>query len=496
MLWSKHIPLRILLLLTILISGFCVLNNKTLHIMSSKAQEDINSDIAIFFGSNRDKKLGEELSKDMDRTVSFYNISSVISNDSFKFDNTSIAAIWWLNELLLPIKFSIFGDVYQWLKEGRGIFILNQFFQKTPLQELAQIGIESYSPLIYPLNQNETQLTLKLIEDAKSILNISTQEIKFDGSCGWVQLSNQSTLLAEIPLATEIPLNNRLTSGIWLHGSKLIVGSFSVRFDPIINSDYSLLGSLLGTHKVMEYTIFDIIKQSALLSISDLSTGAQLQFTGFEYIFSIAILLIALSFSIFLLIKAGIISKLKEVIFSLFTGLIFFIAHVTYSPQRRRISVEELLDNELRGTIIDYLESKGGQGAHLREIQRELGCGISTLLWHLQALDDFNFVTHEKIGKYHIFYVTGEKSIQTSEIALALKSDVAKDLCRVLIRKKKPLSLSKISREISVHHSSVQHHIKKLLDLEVILLIKEKKRSYYGVNPKQIPWLKDHLEIS
>jgi len=77
-----------------------------------------------------------------------------------------------------------------------------------------------------------------------------------------------------------------------------------------------------------------------------------------------------------------------------------------------------------------------------------------------------------------------------------LKSDVAKDLCRVLIRKKKPVSLSKISREIAVHHSSVQHHIKKLLDLEIILLIKEKKRSYYGVNPKQIHWLKDHLEIA
>ncbi|WP_455140143.1 hypothetical protein [Candidatus Hodarchaeum mangrovi] len=492
MLWSRHIPFSIFLLLIILISGFCVLNSKTLQIMNSKAQEDKNVNIAIFFGSDRDKKLGEELIKDLDGKISFYNISSVLTNESFGLDNTSITAVWWLNELLLPIDFSIFGDIAQWIKEGRGIFILNQFFQKTPLQELRQIGIESYSPFIYPLNQDETQLDLKLNKDAQSMLNISLEEIEFNGSCGWVQLNNQTTILAEIPLPIEIPLNNHLTSGIWLHGSKIVVGSFSLRFDQAINSMYSLL----GIHNVMEYTIIDIIRQSALLSISDIPTGAHLQLTGFEYIFNVAILSIGIIFAIFLSIKLGILSKLNELIFGLFTGFIFFIAHVTYSPQRRRISEEELLDNELRGSIVDYLELKGGQGAHLREIQRELGCGISTLLWHLQALDDFNFVTHEKIGKYHIFYITGEKSIQTSEIALALKSDVAKDLCRLLIRKKKPVSLSKISREISVHHSSVQHHIKKLLDLEVILLIKEKKRSYYGVNPKQIRWLKDHLEIA
>jgi predicted transcriptional regulator len=90
----------------------------------------------------------------------------------------------------------------------------------------------------------------------------------------------------------------------------------------------------------------------------------------------------------------------------------------------------------------------------------------------------------------------GEKSIQTSEIALALKSNVAKELCRLLIRNKKPLSLTKISQEIDVHHSSVQHHIKKLSDLGIIVVLQEKKRSSYAIASKRASWLKDMLEVA
>ena len=81
-------------------------------------------------------------------------------------------------------------------------------------------------------------------------------------------------------------------------------------------------------------------------------------------------------------------------------------------------------------------------------------------------------------------------------MALALKIYVAKGLCRLLIKQKKPVSLSKISQEIEVHHSSVQHHVKKLSELGVIIILKEKKRSQYIISPKQIIWLKSHLEVA
>jgi predicted transcriptional regulator len=200
--------------------------------------------------------------------------------------------------------------------------------------------------------------------------------------------------------------------------------------------------------------------------------------------------------SFVVLLKVGVVSRIRDIVVGFFLSLFLFFAHIAYSPQRRRINETELLENELRGQIVSFLQVKGEQGAHLREIQREVGCGISSLLWHLQALDDFNLITHEKIGKYHIFYLVGAKSVQISEIALALKSDVAKELCRVLIRNRKPLSLAKISQAIDVHHSSIQHHIKRLEELGIIITLKEKKRSKYTVGPKRLTWLKSHLEVA
>ena len=73
---------------------------------------------------------------------------------------------------------------------------------------------------------------------------------------------------------------------------------------------------------------------------------------------------------------------------------------------------------------------------------------------------------------------------------------MAKELCKVLLQNKKPLSLSKISGKINVHHSSVQHHIKRLSDLGIIVIIKEKKRSTYIINPSRLESLEKVLEVA
>ncbi|MHA1206991.1 MAG: hypothetical protein ACTSSO_05430, partial [Candidatus Hodarchaeales archaeon] len=275
---------------------------------------------------------------------------------------------------------------------------------------------------------------------------------------------------------------------------RVIVGSFSLIL-PEIHETASF--KLSGVISLSDIGISDILGDIALLTMDSVPNpvGA-FQIPELGQIVSTGVIVTIAIMAFIGLLKFGIISKLREFLVSLFVGSFLFFAHIAYSPQKRRISEDNLLDNEMRMQIVDFLEEKGEQGAHLREIQRIIGCGISSLLWHLQALDDFNLVTHHKIGKYHIFYLTGTESLQTSEIALALKSDVAKELCRVLLRKVKPLSLSKISAEINVHHSSIQHHIKRLSDLGVIMIIKEKKRSSYMINPNKVESLSKIMEIA
>ncbi len=451
-----------------------------------------NGAIAIFYGSQMDKQLSESLVLGSGRPVEYYNISNIQSNKNFIFNNESVSAIWWINRLPLPIDLTFVHGIEKWQEMGRGLFVLNRFFHVTPLQELGYLGITAYAPVVYPLNETFQVQQISIIEEAVPSLKLNQTVFEFSGSSTWVNLDNQTQMLAEINPPNSESILGSLQSGVWMRNKRTIVGSFSINFESTAKKlDYAIQ-QLTSTNSE---GLIDALRQIALLTTSDLgSNNGYLQFGDLKQVISIGVISLSIIFSFLVLLRVGFFSKAREILMGMFTSLSLFIAHVAYSPQRRRLSEEELLDNELRVQILNYIEHKGEQGAHLREIQRNVECGISSLLWHLQALDDFNLVSHEKIGKYHIFYPIGEKSIQLSEIALALKSNVAKDLCRVLLKKRKPISLSRISNEINVHHSSVQHHIKKLTELGIILTIKEKKRASYSISPQKISALNDLLE--
>ena len=456
--------------------------------------ESNNPRVAIFYGSLNDKQLSEQMVAGAEIQAEFFNITKVLMNSSFVFDNQTINTIWWINELLIPIDFSFVGDLGSWIQNGKGLFILNRNFNRTPLTDLNLLGINNYWPELIPLTGESSTHHIELNNETLPTLNLNQLTYDFNGSSSWVKLHDQSVLLAEITHPVNIPYISEFESGLWMVQKRVIVGSFSLIL-PEIRETASF--KLSGVNDLSDIGISDILGDIALLTTETVPNPVgTFQIPELGQIISTGVIITTAILAFIGLLKFGIISKLRESFVSLIIGSFLFFAHIAYSPQKRRISEDNLLDNEMRMQIVDFLEEKGEQGAHLREIQRIIGCGISSLLWHLQALDDFNLVTHHKIGKYHIFYLTGIESLQTSEIALALKSDVAKELCRVLLRKVKPLSLSKISAEIDVHHSSIQHHIKRLSDLGVIMIIKEKKRSSYMVNPNKVESLSKIMEIA
>ncbi|NHJ00638.1 MAG: HTH domain-containing protein [Candidatus Heimdallarchaeota archaeon] len=470
---------------------FCIILVNCLFITQRAAAKfyETEGTIAVFFGSENDRKLSEDLITHIEKTAVFYNITEVLSDSSFVFNNDSFVSIWWINELPLPIDLGFLASLANWKETNRGIFLLNRYFEHTPIEILNQFGIRSYAPLVVPINGSFSEQ--KLILNPKFFTELNETELTtlFSGSAAWVDLSDQCQVLAEISPPFLIPELNNLTSGIWRADSREIVASFS------INYEIEPIGYGASLQSI---AIVDLLAQVAEITIGTLSgnNNAFLQMIGLGDIVTVGIISITSIFLLVSAIKFGLLTKLKDFIVGILMSGFFLIAHIAYSPQKRRISEDELLENELREQIMEYLQHKGEEGAHLREIQREVGCGISSLLWHLQALDDFNLVTHAKLGKYHIFYLTGEKSTTITELALALKSDVAKELCRLLLREPKPLSLSKISQEIDVHHSSVQHHIKKLGELGIIITVKDRKRYEYMVGPKHLNWLRNYLEAA
>jgi len=494
MVWLSTKKIHLSALILLILTGLFYMTGFLQPALVTGDDESSNPRVAIFYGSLNDRELSEQMVKGTEIQTEFFNITAVLKNSSFIFDNQTINTIWWINELPLPINFSFVDDLGSWIQNGKGLFVLNRYFNRTPLTDLNLLGINNYWPELLPLTGESSTHQIKLNNETLPTLNLNQLSYEFNGSSSWVKLHDQSVLLAEITHPTNIPYISEFDSGLWMVQKRVIVGSFSVILPEVPEASSF---SLSGVNSNSDIGISDILGDIAFLTTETVTNPiGTFQIPELGQIISAGVLVTTAILAFIGLIKFGVISKLRDSFVSLIIGSFLFFAHIAYSPQKRRMNEDDLLDNEMRMQIVDFLEEKGEQGAHLREIQRIIGCGISSLLWHLQALDDFNLVTHHKIGKYHIFYLMGTESLHTSEIALALKSDVAKELCRILLRRTKSLSLSKISSEINVHHSSIQHHIKRLSDLGVIMIIKEKKRSSYIINPNKVESLSKILEVA
>ncbi|MHA2109715.1 MAG: hypothetical protein ACW99R_18550, partial [Candidatus Hodarchaeales archaeon] len=154
--------------------------------------------IAIFYGSDTDKRLSEEMILEAEIDVEYYNITSVILNSSFTFDNKSMEAIWWINELHLPIDFSFVGDLGAWTQSGKGLFILNRYFDKTPIAELQNLGITGYWPEVYPINHESQTHSIQLVNESLPSLQLDQLTYEFNGTSAWVDLHERTVVLAEI----------------------------------------------------------------------------------------------------------------------------------------------------------------------------------------------------------------------------------------------------------------------------------------------------------
>jgi predicted transcriptional regulator len=178
--------------------------------------------------------------------------------------------------------------------------------------------------------------------------------------------------------------------------------------------------------------------------------------------------------------------KSKEILFALFALIIGLVAHITYGPAKRRLSRADLLENDTRSKILNFIEDHPN-GTHLREIQRSIGCGVSTLLWHLKTLEDFGLIDSSKAGRYTVFFPIKEK-VTTSEMELVslLRATQAKKIWEVLAKNKKPIDLATIANKTNCHVETARYHVKKFEEIEAVLAIRDSKKILYVIPQKKL----------
>lgn len=167
-------------------------------------------------------------------------------------------------------------------------------------------------------------------------------------------------------------------------------------------------------------------------------------------------------------------------------GVFFSVGVMLYIP-KRKVSAIEVLHNETRRQIMDYLHQKAGSGGLLNELSEELHIPTTTLLWHLQILEEFEYVTKIKI-KSQVVVVSNdflaEFDPRVKELELGFKSEQGELFLAFLSQLKlyEAFTVKQVMSATNWHVKTARKHLRRMMNLGIIK--KARKQGTYILEPK------------
>lgn len=159
---------------------------------------------------------------------------------------------------------------------------------------------------------------------------------------------------------------------------------------------------------------------------------------------------------------------------------------------------ENIFEIENRRRIYNYILKN--PGLHFRQITRNLNIPKSTLDYHLFFLTKKGFISIVEENRYKRYYINQNLSTQDKNLINILREDVPRNIVLYLLLynyssleeilkyakfwTKHP---SKIGLVLNKHQSTINFHLKKLIDMKIISFFEvNNTKKYYLTNPEDI----------
>jgi len=193
----------------------------------------------------------------------------------------------------------------------------------------------------------------------------------------------------------------------------------------------------------------------------------------------------------------------KNAFFSLEDIVIFINNRVKMNPNINRAGIEAIIksmikkriiipgtklmknnitENQTRKKILNYI--KKNPAININEIMKHQKIGSNQALWHLSALEKFQFIRSKKIGNRKIFFACGSNP-EFDEIYYYLKVEIVQEIIRFMEKNKNALKVTDIADGLKKNHNTITKYLNILDDLNLLKIEKEKTRNLYKMNKKK-----------
>ena len=144
---------------------------------------------------------------------------------------------------------------------------------------------------------------------------------------------------------------------------------------------------------------------------------------------------------------------------------------------------DESNSNTIR--VLQYIQEN--PGCHLRQIKRELTMSMGTIQYHLNLLEKQGKISSERQNLHKYYFPIGLFEQNERDILKILNQETAREILMMIFEKKNPTQTD-IANTIKISSASVNWHIKRLIELGLILELKDGKfkRYTFEIDPKHI----------
>jgi len=140
---------------------------------------------------------------------------------------------------------------------------------------------------------------------------------------------------------------------------------------------------------------------------------------------------------------------------------------------------ENILDNQIRENIYNYIESNAG--TNVNEIMRSQNIGSNQVIWHLNFLEQFQFVRPSKIGNQKAYFKFDIDS-HYDEIQFYLRNDKVKKIINLMEKSESSLSPTKISKTLKMNYNTAKKYLEILGELNLLKIFSDDKTKSYSFN--------------
>jgi predicted transcriptional regulator len=155
-----------------------------------------------------------------------------------------------------------------------------------------------------------------------------------------------------------------------------------------------------------------------------------------------------------------------------------------------RLMKNNIIEHPIRNEIFNHIKKNP---SNINEIMRVLNIGSNQALWHLSCLEKFKFIRSKQINNHKLFFKF-DSNPNLDAFYYYLNKQIVQKIINFMKTGNKAFKITEIATELNKNHSTIKKYLDILIELEIIIIEKEKNRNIFKLDLEKYSKTKKLIE--